>query len=63
MTEVRFKVRFQDHHKGDKVKMAEEDVEKYVNHFCVAEVVKPRTRKKKVDTASNKMLSEAVVNK
>lgn len=64
MTEVRFKVSFQGHQKGDKVKMNSVDVKKFVEHFCVAEVVKPRAKKKQVDSASeNKMMTGAAVNK
>ena len=65
MTEVRFVVDFQGHEKGDKVKMSSADVKRFVDHFCVAEVVKPRqSKEKKVDAAPvDKQLKDAAVNK
>jgi len=51
MTEVRFKVKFFEHKKGDKVKMSKEDVKKYVDKFQVAEVVKPRPNTKQTKSA------------
>ena len=51
MTEVRYKVDFFDHKKGDKVKMKKEDIEKYVDKLKVCELAKPRTQRKKVVAA------------
>ena len=58
MTEVRFKVRFQEYRKGDKVAMDKKGVAKYVDKFNVAEVVKPpktkQTKAAPVDKQVNK---------
>ncbi len=59
MTEVMFKVDFQEYEKGQKVELKQKHVKRYVDHFCVAEVVKPRAKKKQAAASSNKMVGAA----
>ncbi len=59
MTEVRFKVRFQDWHKGDKATLKKEVADRYINVLGVCAKVKPPVKRKRKAAPENKMADGA----